>query len=165
MGRFAFPRRRKSGVVLALESLEDRTLLSTNPIVVENQLPGAPQSQWDVSGAGDPTLQGFATDISVNQGQTVSFKITDTAAASYHIDIYRMGYYGGMGARLEASIASSQTVHAAQPNPLTDNSVGLVDCGNWSVSASWAVPTTAVSGIYFGKVIRDDTGGASHIVF
>jgi len=41
----------------------------------------------------------------------------------------------------------------------------LVDCGNWAVSATWAIPSSAVSGIYFAKVTRLDTGGASHIVF
>ena len=30
-----------------------------NPIVCENQLPGNPAAEWDVSGAGDPSLQGF----------------------------------------------------------------------------------------------------------
>src|SRR5580704_1303979 len=45
-----------------------------NAIEAENCLPGNPPSQWDVSGAGDPTIQGFATDISVNLGQTINFK-------------------------------------------------------------------------------------------
>ena len=148
-----------------LEALENRTLLTALTIAQENALPGAPASQWDVSGAGDATIQGFATDISVNQGQTVSFKINDTAKASYHIDIYRMGYYQGNGARLVTSISSAQTLKQAQPAPITDSTTGLVDCGNWAVSASWAVPSDATSGIYFAKVIRDDTGGASHIVF
>ena len=157
--------RRLTRARLGVLPLEDRVVPSVNPIVTENQLPGTPQSVWDIVGAGDATNQGFATDISVNVGQTVSFKINDTAAAPYHIDIYRMGYYGGMGARLEASITSAQTSRTVQPNPLTNNAIGLVDCGNWTVSASWAVPTTAVSGIYFAKVTRDDTGGASQIVF
>ena len=47
-------------------------------------------------GAGDWTIQGFATSISVNQGQTVSFKI-NTNATSCKLDLYRLGYYGGMG--------------------------------------------------------------------
>ena len=47
-------------------------------IVTENALPGNPPSEWDVSGAGDSSIQGFATDISVNRGATVDFKI-DTA--------------------------------------------------------------------------------------
>ena len=60
---------------------------------------------------------------------------------------------------------SSPTLRQVQPNPLTNAATGLVDCGNWAVSASWAVPASATSGIYFAKAIRDDTGGASHIFF
>jgi len=48
---------------------------------------------------------------------------------------------------------------------LTDSSTGLVDCGNWAVSASWTVPSTATSGIYFAKLVRTDTGEASPILF
>jgi hypothetical protein len=145
--------------------LEDRNLLSVNPIVAENQLPGTPESVWQVSGAGTPSIQGFATDISVNHGQTESFKINDLQNAPYHIDIYRMGYYQGNGARLVATVPASQVLKQVQPAPLTDASTGLVDAGNWSVSASWAVPSTAVSGIYMARVTRDDTGGASIIYF
>ena len=50
----------------------------SNPIACENLQPGNPASEWDISGAGDPDIQGFATDISVDQGQTVSFKIKST---------------------------------------------------------------------------------------
>src|SRR5579864_8745120 len=74
-----------------------------NPIERENCLPGSPRTSWEIAGAGDPTIQGFATDISVNVGQTVNFKI-NTTASSYTIEIYRMGYYGGMGARLITTI-------------------------------------------------------------
>src|SRR4029078_5812302 len=73
----------------------------TNPIVLENQLTGSPQSEWDVSGSGDPNIQGYATDISVNRGGTVSFKIKlqPAVVGGYVIDIYRLGYYQGFGAR------------------------------------------------------------------
>jgi methionine-rich copper-binding protein CopC len=148
-----------------VESLECRQLLSVNPIVAENQLPGTPQSVWGVQGAGDATIQGYATDISVNQGQTVSFKINDTASAPYHIDIYRAGYYQGLGARLVTTIASSQTTAKVQPNPTFEATTALVDAGNWSVTASWAVPANATSGVYFARVVRNDTGGASMIPF
>jgi hypothetical protein len=148
-----------------VELLEDRTLLSVNPIVAENQLPGTPQSVWGVNGAGDTSIQGFSTDISVDHGQTVSFKINDSANAPYHIDIYRMGYYQGNGARLVTTLSSSQVLKQVQPNPLTDTATGLVDAGNWAVSASWAVPASATSGIYFARVTRDDTGNASLIYF
>src|SRR3712207_3295536 len=68
-----------------------------NEVVAENCKPGSPQSEWDVQGAGSGSIQGFATDISVNQGQTVQFKV-DTNSPDYRLDIYRMGYYQGDGA-------------------------------------------------------------------
>src|SRR5215831_18393090 len=62
-----------------------------NAIVCENQQGGSPASVWDISGAGDATLQGFATAASVNKGETVHFKV-DTTAASYRIAFYGLGY-------------------------------------------------------------------------
>ncbi len=135
-----------------------------NAIVAENCLTGNPSTDWDVSGAGDTTILGFATQISVNKGSAISFKV-NTNATNYRFDIYRMGYYGGMGARKVASISPSATLPQVQPNCLSDATTGLLDCGNWGVSGTWTVPSTAVSGIYFAKVVRTDTGGASHIFF
>ena len=140
-----------------------------NEIVAENCMTGNPPSEWDVSGAGDLSIQGFATDISVNRGETVHFKI-DTDATAYHIDIYRLGYYGGDGARRVATITPSATLPQIQPACLFDptDDWNLTDCGNWGDSASWAVPSTAVSGIYIARPSRDDAGHlgeASHIVF
>ncbi|HZY83996.1 MAG TPA: N,N-dimethylformamidase beta subunit family domain-containing protein, partial [Gemmataceae bacterium] len=162
-GRAPTNRARPSFCRPGVERLEDRTLLS-NAIVAENQLPGTPESTWQV-GAGDSSIQGFATNISVNHGQTVSFKVNDSALAPYHIDVYRLGYYQGNGARLVASISSAQILPQIQPSPLTDSATGLVDAGNWAVSASWAVPATAVSGLYFARFTRNDTGGASAAYF
>ena len=76
-----------------------------------------------------------------------------------------MGYYGGMGARKVTSITPSAHLPQIQPDCLTDDATGLIDCGNWAVSASWPVPSDATSGIYFAKLTRVDTGGASHIIF
>jgi len=137
-----------------------------NPIVAENCLAGNSPNEWDVStgDAGDLTIQGFATDISVNHGGTVYFKI-DTPASAYTINIYRMGYYAGNGARKVATIKPSVSLPQTQPSCLSDTTTGLTDCGNWAVSASWQVPATATSGIYFAHLIRNDTGGDSHIVF
>src|SRR5690349_406768 len=118
----------------------------TSVIACENAKPGDPPSDWQVIGAGDPTLQGFATSMSVNVGQTESFKI-DTPATSYHIDILRVGYYQGDGARIVApGLQPTATLPQTQPDCLHDNSTpstGLIDCGDWAVSASWTVPADA----------------------
>jgi hypothetical protein len=120
---------------------------------------------WDISAAGDLTIQGFPTQISVNLGEIVHFKI-NTDATAYHLDIYRMGYYGGKGASLITTVNPTASLPQTQPPCLTDSFTGLVDCGNWAESASWAVPASAKSGIYFAKVIRNSNpSSVSHIVF
>jgi hypothetical protein len=142
-----------------------------NEIMAENCLTGNPASEWDVNGAGDPSIQGFATDISVNRGDTVDFKI-DTTAAAYDVKIYRLGYYGGAGARLVHTIPGVTGVDQTACL-LLDIEMGggsttngkLLDCGNWSVSASWQVPANATSGVYIARPTRTDNGGASHIPF
>ncbi len=136
-----------------------------NPVVCENGKAGSPDTEWDVLGDGDDSIQGFATDMSVNLGQRIDFKI-QTNARAYTIDIYRLGWYGGSGARKVASVPPSVPLPEIQPSAcVSDPTTEIYDCGNWAVSASWTVPTTAVSGVYVAKLTRTDTGGASHITF
>jgi hypothetical protein len=132
-----------------------------NPIVQENNPSNGTGDAWDISGAGDPSIQGFATDISVNSGEPVSFKVK-TTASNYTIAIYRLGYYGGAGARKLATIVRSTP--QTQPACSIDSVTGLADCGNWAVSATWS-SVGATSGIYVAKLTRPDTGGSSHIPF
>ena len=69
-----------------------------------------------------------------------------------------------MGARKVDTL--SDTGVQSQPTPLRDTTTGFVDAGNWSVSASWAVPADAVSGIYIAKLVRQDgTAGENQIPF
>ncbi|MET1060833.1 MAG: N,N-dimethylformamidase beta subunit family domain-containing protein, partial [Nocardioides sp.] len=135
-----------------------------NKIACENSKPGAPKSEWDIQGSGDASIQGFSTDISVNVGQRIDFKI-NTNASAYTIDIYRTGYYGGDGARKIASVTPSAPLPQTQPQCITDATTEIYDCGNWAVSASWNVPSTAVSGVYIAKLYRADRNDTSHITF
>ncbi|WP_229068338.1 DUF4082 domain-containing protein [Actinoplanes sp. DH11] len=133
-----------------------------NPIVCENSKKGTPKGEWDIDGAGDPNLQGFATDISVNAGARVDFKIK-TDASEYTVDIYRLGYYDGDGARWIDDVAP--VGKQDQKECVTNSATELTDCGNWAVSASWDVPADAVSGVYIARLHREDTDGSSHITF
>lgn len=135
-----------------------------NKIACENTKAGNPASEWDITGAGADDIQGFSTDISVNVGQRVDFKI-DTDASSYSVNIYRTGYYQGNGARKIATVAPTASLPQHQPQCITDAATELYDCGNWGVSASWNVPATAVSGVYFALLHRNDNGNESHVTF
>jgi hypothetical protein len=139
-----------------------QVVLTGNPIVTENALPGSPISEWGVPNFRDNRIAGFSTKMSLNSGETVRFKINVQGGTNYTLKIYRIGYYGGNGARLKHDFGTlSGTV---QPPGISDPSLGLLDCSNWSESASWAIPANAVSGLYIAKLERL-AGGSNHIVF
>src|SRR5262245_17745538 len=136
-----------------------------NAVVAENCLAG--NSDWDLSGGNDATIQGFASEISVNAGQTVNFKIS-TDAINYRIEIFRLGYYGGAGARKITTSTVTLSQPQVQPACVTDPTTGLFDCGTWATSATWST-AGQTSGVYVAKLTRIDSGvpatAGSHIVF
>jgi hypothetical protein len=164
-----------TGASLALSKGVSASGATANSIVLENRLTGAPQTQWDLSGKGQYSgfgqnttgvthyIEGYADNISVNRGQTINFKV-NTDCKNYRIDIYRLGYYQSFGARKITTIPMSSA--AVQPTPLTNAALGLVDAGNWSITTSWAVPSTSVSGVYIAHLVRQDAvTGENHIPF
>ena len=152
------------GALLVIGPAAPAQAACANPTVCENQLAGTPQSVWDVTSP-STTIQGFADPFSVNVGGSIKFKIK-SPATSYKVDIYRMGYYGGNGARLITSLTPNISVSQSQPACSTNTVTGLVDCGNWGVSATWNVPTSVVSGVFFARIYRTDgTTGANQIPF
>src|SRR5262245_12760619 len=136
-----------------------------NAVVAENCLTG--DADWDLTGGNDLTIQGFASGLSVNVGDTVNFKI-NTDATNYRIEIYRLGYYGGAGARKITTSTITLSQPQVQPSCVNDPTTGLVDCGTWATSATWST-LGQTSGIYVAKLTRIDGGtpatAASHIVF
>ena len=99
----------------ALGAVGNASGATPNSIVTENQLAGTSQNTWDVGGKGQYSgfglgngqtplagvtnfIEGFTDNISVNHGSTINFKI-NTDSKNYRIDIYRLGYYSGTGAR------------------------------------------------------------------
>ncbi|HEY0804359.1 MAG TPA: N,N-dimethylformamidase beta subunit family domain-containing protein, partial [Pseudonocardiaceae bacterium] len=130
-----------------------------NPIACENTQPGTPN--WQVN-SDDPTIVGFTTDISGTAGGTVGFKV-NTNASSYQINIFRIGYYGGVGARQVTSL--SVNTRTTQPACKIDATTAMTDCGNWAVTATWNVPGTAVSGLYYAVLHRNDNGAENEMAF
>lgn len=154
-----------TGVVAADLSLSGGLAgAATNTITTENAKLGTAASDWDIDNF-DESIEGFATEYSVNAGQTVTFKIK-TDSKKYQIRIFRMGWYNGLGARLITTIPKTLTTAQAQPAPISDPVSGIVDCGNWGASATWAVPSNAVSGVYVANLERlDAQGGDNRIMF
>ena len=133
-----------------------------NPVACDNAQSGTPSDDWYVQ-TDSPRIAGYPTSMSVNKGQTISFKIK-AETNSYSIDIYRLGYYAGDGARLVQGNVSHNNTATTQAQCLTFDDTGLIDCGNWAVTASWQVPATAVSGVYVAD-LSTTSGEYSKIIF
>lgn len=121
--------------------------LSPGPVVLENRKPGTPGwASFDL--APERAVEGY-TAPSIAPGDTLSFHVSTEPAADYRILVYRVGYYGGVGARRVACLPSCDGSARGAPRETPSPSPeGLVHA-SWPVSQ--AVPTTEdwVSGYYF----------------
>ena len=102
----------------------------------------------------------YTDQTSVNLGNPINFFVS-TTKASYSLSVYRMGYYGGAGAILMASVPS--LVGKSQTIPTPDPTTGLVEC-HWSVSYTLQTQSSWVSGVYLVQVTASD-GTVSNTVF
>jgi hypothetical protein len=92
----------------------------------------------------------------VNAGETVHFKI-DTTAAAFNMDIYRLGYYAGRGARKVTSIAGIGGQN--QPNCLTGaaNELLVAFVSADDTSAGNKVNSLSGAGLTWALVQRTNT--------
>ena len=150
-----------SGVFVALSIPKHVVAAGLNPIQIENNNPGTPN--WDdFSASLQPDLiSGFGSQISVNHGGSIDFYVT-TTAPSFTIDIFRTGYYQGIGARLMTSLGSFTGVHQAIPQP--DPVTGMIACTNWTKTTTLQIPSSWVTGVYLAK-LTTNTGNSSFIFF
>lgn len=110
-------------------------------------------------------IEGYASLTSVQRGRQIRLFV-NTTEAFYSIDIYRMGWYGGAGARLV--IGPIERPGMPQPIPEPDPETGLIEC-DWTdpylvTTANPADPTDWLSGIYLAK-LTTASGKQSYIIF
>ncbi|MCX5329672.1 MULTISPECIES: DUF4082 domain-containing protein [unclassified Streptomyces] len=147
--------------VSAQAAVSDPCGTGSNAVVCENSKAGSPMSDWySPNSYGD--IKGFTTKESVQAGDTVQFKIQ--SPVTYRVEIYRLGWYGGDGARLMSTTAQAAVTYPANytnkaASCTTKASTGLVDCGNWPVTVNWTVPSDAVSGLYIANLTQTDGDG------
>ena len=135
---------------------------SGNAIVAENSYPGT--TAWKMQGAAQPPtgLEGFATQTSINAGDSVDLKVNTADGVPYHIEIYRTGYYGGSQARLVSVLTG--LVGVGQNNPQKDPDLGLIDASNWSVTSTVTTTPDWPTGVYLLRLAREDNGSDNHII-
>ncbi len=189
--RDSFLDRASACALLALLLLSAAPHAGANPITDENARTDGvvPRTRWDRTAfASDPgvgSVEGFSTQFSVAPGDTVRFKVkTPAGSSSYRYEIYRLGWYGGKGARQVWPACNGAgpapcpriTVNANPTQPLCQRfnttTVGLnvPDCTNWraarAANASWPVDAAAVSGLYIARLSNvNNPDDVSHVPF
>jgi len=150
-----------------------RAQSAPNYIQIENAKTGT--TEWKLTNPGwtSGVIEAYADLTSVNRGGQIKFFV-NTAEPSFTIEIFRIGYYGGLGGRRMTNAVTVAGTRQTIPTP--DPNTGLIEC-NWinpytlSIPNNTADPTDWMSGYYYAKltsstsktqwyvtfVVRDDT--------
>jgi hypothetical protein len=138
----------------AIRTAPARTFLGpdgveSTAVISENRLPGT--SSWQITGNAQPGfIEGFADRVDAEEGDAVRLYVS-TSAPSFQVVAYRMGYYGGTGAReIWSSPSVPGTVQQACPLMPGTN---MVACDNWSRSTVIPVTAVFIPGDYLLKLV------------
>lgn len=138
----------------------------SNPIVVENAVPGT--TSWMIPPGLEATteIQAYTNARSVSPGQSLTFYVsTQQDGVAYYLAIYRLGWYQGNGGRLMTSVqltGKAQGYYDAKtlklvncPSALRDAESGLVEA-RWQPSYTLTIPESWTTGVYLAKCISVD---------
>ena len=124
-----------------------------NAITLENEHRGT--ADWRIterqSDGLSRQIEGYASATSVTLGGEITLFVSVNTAQPYSIEIYRIGYYQGLGGRL---IQRSGPIKGTpQPKCPMDKSAGMIAC-RWSPGYLLSIPSTWTTGIYLAKLIN-----------
>ena len=111
-------------------------------------------------------IEGYCSRQSVSAGERIDFMVGTSPAAQFTLEIFRMGYYGGRGARLMKSAGPFQG--KVQPVPEAGQR-RLREC-RWDPAYSLTIPADWPSGVYLGRLSRVPQDGVrdpwqSYVIF
>ena len=131
-----------------------------NPTALENARPGT--RNWGLSKpATNREIEGYASASSVDPGESLPLHVS-TKSHTFDIDVYRLGWYGGAGARRVAGAKGLPGGRRAAPRPRESD--GFFAC-DWPVSYALAVGRDWVSGVYLARLTGKDDGMQAFIPF
>lgn len=134
-------------------------------IKAENAKPGS--TDWRLTNpARNEEIEGYASATSVDRGQSISIYV-NTVDPSFTLQVFRMGWYGGAGAREMMPPVSLAGIR--QPMPTPDPQMHLLDC-NWQKPYVLQIPASSdstdwASGIYLVKLTGSESGKQSYVNF
>lgn len=95
-------------------------------------------------------IEGYCSHQSISAGETLQVFVSTAPARRFQLDVYRMGYYGGTGARHLLALQSDHAV--TQPVPSMGPLPGRLRECSWEPSLEIEIPEDWLSGVYLGKL-------------
>ncbi|GMV50270.1 MAG: hypothetical protein UZ03_NOB001000679 [Nitrospira sp. OLB3] len=136
---------------------------AASPITRENARPGT--AEWVLTDPADHEVEGYASATSIQRGDILRLFVSSTDPRVW-LTIYRMGWYGGTGARL---VQGGIVIPGArQPVPSPDPVTGLIECDwqeSYRLSTSSKDQLEWLSGVYLIKLTAQPSGKQSYIIF
>ena len=103
----------------------------------------------DKDGFRSPWIEGYCSKQSVKAGETIELMISTDPPRRFQIEIFRMGYYGGRGARLMTDprpVRGPRPDRTPKPGPKN-----LHEC-RWEPTTRLTIPDDWPSGVYLGRL-------------
>jgi len=151
--------------MIAATLLAAAALASPNPVQVENAQPGSEPSSWLPPAVQPTRIEGWASELSVLPGEAVHLHVNTQDGDRYRVELYRLGYYGGSGARLLSCAPSCGGDEAGRSYGPRDNRARA----DWPVTDTLSIPPDAVSGYYYALLRLtaggDETGARAYVPF
>ncbi len=128
-------------------------VIGSQVIVEENRHEGATDWQLtrvrvDGSGFRSPWIEGYCSRQSVSAGESLDIMVSTNPPQPFQLEVFRMGYYGGRGARLVKTVGPLQG--KTQPVPSL-GAKSLHEC-QWEPSVTLKIPADWISGVYLGRL-------------
>lgn len=125
----------------------------------ENAKPGALDWQLtrvkvDKDGFRSPAIEGYCSRQSVKAGDSIDVFVSTNPIRGFRLELFRMGYYGGSGARKVAEYGPFAGVNQPTPTPGEKN---IHEC-QWEKTTTITVPADWVSGVYVGRLTTTPQG-------
>lgn len=95
-------------------------------------------------------IEGYCSRQSVRAGESIEIMVSTLPPSPFLIEIFRMGYYGGLGARLMTTLGPIDGT--TQPAPPIGGR-RLREC-QWQPAARITIPDHWTSGVYLGRRTR-----------
>jgi len=95
-----------------------------------------------------PLIEGYCSRQSVKAGESLEVMVSTDPPRAFNLEIFRMGYYGGRGARLMQQLGPFNGKTQPTPTPAAKN---LHECA-WESATRLTIPKDWVSGVYLGRL-------------